>query len=281
LLGYIQRRQGRWEQCLVTLEEAFKLDPRSPQLAYEIGITYLALRRYEEAEDWFNQALAIDPNRLTPLLGKITISVLSRGMIEEARAQLETLPNHPLADYMGITLSMLARDYQKVLDKLSSLTYDFFQEQHFYFHKDLTYAAVYHAQKKFSLARNHADAAREFLKRLLSENPGDTRYHAALGLALAYSGRKEEAVQEGERAVNLHPVSRDVAQGPIYVLNLARIFLIVGEYNKAMQQLEYLLSIPSCEYLWQVVSETSLQIDPLWDPVRAQPRFQSLVEDQP
>jgi len=281
LLGYIQRRQGKWEQCLATLEEAFKFDPRSPQLAYEIGLTYLALRRYDKAGEWFEQALAIDPNRLTPLLGKITISVLSKGTTEEARAQLETLPNHPLTDYMGITLSMLVRDYQSVLDKLSSLTYDSFLEQHFYFHKDLTYAAVYRALRDFSRMEAHAESARTLLEKMVNENSGDTRYRAALGLAYAYSGLKEEAIQEGERAVSLHSVAKDAAQGPIYVLNLARIYLIVGEFDKALNQLEYLLSIPSCEFLWQLVSEPLLRIDPLWDPLRDQPRFQSLLEQQP
>lgn len=281
LLGYIQRRQGQWEQCLATLEEAFKLDPRSPQLAYEIGITYLAMRRYNKAEEWFELALSIDPNRLKPLLGKITISILSKGTIEEARAQLETLPNHPLTDYMGITLSMLVRDYQRVLDKLSSLTYDSFQEQHFYFHKDLTYAAVYHALRDFSLMEAHAESARVLLERIVSENPGDPRYRAALGLAYVYLGRKEDAVQEGERAVSLHSIDKDAAQGPIYVLNLARIYLIVGEFNKAEEQVEDLLSTPSCEYLWQVISRPLLRIDPLWDPLRDRPRFQSLMKKQP
>ena len=280
LLGYIQRRQGQWEQCVATLLESHKLDPRSPQLAYEIGITYLALRRYEEAEDWFDQALSIDPHRLTPLLGKITISVLSKGTIEEARVRLEALPNHPLKDYMEITLGMLARDYQRVLDKLYSLTYDFFQEQHFYFHKDLTFAAVYHALRDFSRMEEHADMARVFLEKMVSETPGDPRYHAALGLAYAYLGQKEEAIQEGERAVGLHSVAKDAAQGPIYVLNLARIYLVIGEFEKALNQLEYLLSIPFCEYLWQVVSRPLLRIDPLWDPIRALPRFRRLIEQQ-
>ena len=73
----------------------------------EIGITNLAMRKYNKAEEWFDQALSIDPNRLTPLLGKITISILSKGTVEETRAQLVTLPNHPLTDYMVITLDML------------------------------------------------------------------------------------------------------------------------------------------------------------------------------
>ncbi len=281
LLGYIQRRQGKWEQGLATLEEAAKLDPRSTQLSYEIGITYLAMRRYGKAAEWFDRALSIDANRLTPLLGKISISVLSKGTLEEARSLIVTLPSHPLTDYMEITLSMLAKDYQGVLDKLSSLAYDTFKEQHFYFHKDLTYAAVYYALNDFALMRKHADSARAFIEKLVTENPGDTRFRAALGLAYAYLDRKEEAIQEGERVVALHSVAKDAAQGPIYVLNLARIYLIVGEYERATEQLEYLLSIPSCEYLWQVVTEPLLRIDPMWDSLRSQPRFQSLVEDKP
>jgi len=277
LLGYIQRRQGKWEQSLAILEKAFKLNPRHSQLAYEIGLSYQGIRSYEKADEWFNRALSINPKRLTPRLGKIGTYVLSKGNTKEALALLETLPQHQLTDYMWLTLGMLERNYQEVLDRLASLSYDSFEGQHFYFHKDLAFAAVYHAMKEWPLMKTRAESARIALEEAVRENPGDPRFHAALGLAYAYLGRKADAVQEGNHAVKLHPVSKDAAFGPCYILNLARIYTVIGEYEQAIDHLEHLLSIPSAEFLWQSVSIPLLRIDPQWDLLREYPKFQRLL----
>ena len=278
LLGYIQRRQGKWEQSLPILEKAFKLNPRNSQLAYEIGLSYQGLRNYDRAEEWFNRALSLNPKRLTPRLAKVGTHVLSKGNTREALALLETLPQHQLTDYMWLTLGMLERNYQGVLDRLASWSYDSFEGQHFYFHKDLAFAAVYHAMKEWSLMKTRAESARITLGKAVRENPGDPRFHAALGLAYAYLGRKAEAVQEGNHAVKLHPVSKDAAFGPCYILNLARIYTMIGEYEEAIDQLEYLLSIPSAEFLWQCVSIPLVRLDPQWDLLREYPKFQRLLQ---
>jgi len=281
LLGYIKRRQGKWEKSLEILEEAFKLNPRYSQLAYEIGLTCLGLHRYEKAKEWFDRALSINPKRLTPQLGKIAIHVLSRADMKAAYALLETLPNHRLTDYMCYTLGMLERNYQEVLDHLNSLPYDSFKEQHFYFHKDLALASVYHAKKEKPLMKTYAESACLELEKMVKENSGDPRFHAALGLAYAYLGHKDEAIREGRRAVELLPVSKDGCSGPPYVLNLARVYTIVGEYTKAVDQLEYFLSIPAGEFLWEFVSVPLLRIDPLWAPLHQQAKFKRLLKESP
>jgi tetratricopeptide (TPR) repeat protein len=278
LLGYIQRRQGKWEQSLAMLENAFKLNPRHSQLAYEIGLSYQGMRSYDKAEKWFNRALALNSKRLAPWLGKVGVHVLSKGDTKEALALLETLPQHQLTDYMRIFLDMLERNYQEVLDRLSSLSYDSFEGQNFCFNKDLAFAAVYHAMKEWQLMKPRAESASIALEEAIRENPGDPRFHAALGLAYAYLGRKAEAAQEGNHAVKLNPVSKDATFGPYYILNLARIYTVSGEYEEAIDQLEYLLSIPSGEFLWQVVSIPLIRLDPQWDLLREYPRFQRLLQ---
>jgi len=279
LLGYIQRRQGKWEQSLEILEKSFRLNPRDAHLAYEIGLSYISLRRFEEAETWYNRCLSISPERLTPRLGQVSIYVLSEGNTRDARNLLQTLPQHPLTDYMWFTLGMLERNYQEVLDRLGSLAYDSFEEQQYYFHKDLAYASVYQAMKELSSVKTHAEKALIALEKAVQENPGDSRYHAALGLAYAYLERKEEAIQEGNRAVELYPISKDAALGPRYVLNLAKIYAVIGEDNEAINLLKYLLSIPASEFLWQIVTVPYLQLDPQWDSLRDHPRFQRLINE--
>jgi len=281
VLGYIQRRQGRWEQCLETLERAFRINPRDTQIAYELGGAYISMRRYEEAEGWFNRALAIYPDHLPAQLGKIGISVLSEGNTKKALAALEKVPRHQLRDYMWFTLNMLERNYPAVLDWIASLSYDTYEDQHFYFQKDLAYASVYYAMNDLQLMKTHAESVRMVLEKAVVERAEDPRFHAALGLAYAYLDRKEEAIQEGRLAEKLHPVSRDAAQGPIYLLNLAKIYTVIGEHKEAIDQLKYLLSIPHAEYLWQLISIPQLRLDPQWDSLREHPRFEALLEEIP
>ncbi len=278
LFGYIQRRQGKWEQCLDTLKRAFRISPRDQQIAYEIGGASVSLHRFEQAELWFNRTLELFPDHLPSQLGKIGIQILSDGNIEKAKELLRSLPQHPLADYMRFTLNMLERNYEDALQWLAELPYDEHEDQHFYFQKDLTYASIYHATNNLSQMNIHAENARIVLEKKVNELSEDQRFRAALGIVLAYLGQKEEAIEEGELAVELHPVSKDAGQGPIYLINLAKIFVLVGEFDKALDQLEFLLPIPQAEFLWQLISVPQLQLDPQWDALRGNPRFNQLLE---
>jgi tetratricopeptide (TPR) repeat protein len=106
------------------------------------------------------------------------------------------------------------------------------------------------------------------------EHPQDPRYHSALGIAYAYLDLKDDAAREGKHATELYPVSKDALDGPNYVFNLAQIYTLVGEHEKAIDQLEYLLFIPSGSLL----SVQTLRLDPRWDSLRSHPRFQQLLK---
>ena len=278
LLGYIQRRQGKWEQCLDTLERAFRISPRDQQIAYEIGGALVSLQRFEEADLWFNRTLELFPNHLPSLLQKMAIHVLSGGNVEQAREMLPSLPQHQLADYMWFTLNMLLRNYEDIQTWLENLSYNEYEDQHFYFHKDLAYASLFHATRNFTQMRIHAESARIVLEDKVGNQPDDQRFRAALGLVYAYLGRKEAAIEQGELAANLHPVSKDAGQGPIYLTNLAKIFVLTEEYENAIDQLEFLLPLPQAEFLWQITSVHQLRLHPLWDPLRDYPRFTQVLE---
>jgi serine/threonine-protein kinase len=119
--------------------------------------------------------------------------------------------------------------------------------------------------------RLHAEEARKALEDQLRANPDDDQRHAILGLALAYLGQKEEAIREGRRAVELVPLTKDLATASYDQHQLARIYILVGEQEKALDQLEPLLKMPG------FLSPGWLKIDPNFDPLRKNPRFQKLV----
>jgi tetratricopeptide (TPR) repeat protein len=120
-------------------------------------------------------------------------------------------------------------------------------------------------------ARVYADSAQLAYEEQLRATPDDGQRHVLRGLALAYLGRKAEAIAEGERGVALVPISRDAIMGPYIQHQLVRIYLLVGEPEKALDQLEPLLKIP------YELSPGWLRIDPTFAPLKGNPRFERLV----
>jgi tetratricopeptide (TPR) repeat protein len=131
---------------------------------------------------------------------------------------------------------------------------------------------LYHLRGDRVRAAAYADSARIAFEEQSRAAPDDSQRHVFLGLALAYLGRKADAMREGRRAAELSPISRDANNGPYIQHQLARIYLLVGEPEQALDQLEPLLRVP------YYLSPGYLRIDPTFDPVRKNPRFRKLVE---
>jgi tetratricopeptide (TPR) repeat protein len=118
------------------------------------------------------------------------------------------------------------------------------------------------------------DSARVYYERIVRSNPQSAYvsvYHANLGLAYAGLGRREEAIREGEEAARMTPISKDAVVGAQIVYNLAEIYMRCGKYDGAIDQIETLLSVPS------QMSTGVLRADPIWDPIRTNPRFRRLA----
>jgi tetratricopeptide (TPR) repeat protein len=135
----------------------------------------------------------------------------------------------------------------------------------------IVFAQTYALRDDQARARVYADSARIAFEEHLRATPNNAQQHVLLGLALAYLGRKADAMREGERSVALVPIAKDAYNGPYYQHQLARIYILVGEPEKALDQLEPLLKIP------YYLSPGWLKIDPNFAPLRGNPRSQKLV----
>jgi len=118
------------------------------------------------------------------------------------------------------------------------------------------------------------ERARPVAEQLVREAPDDWASHAQLGVVLAGLGRKEDAINEGKKAVELLPESEDAVEGPQATALLAEIFAWVGEHDEAFRLLDHLLKIPNG------LTVSTLKLDPIWDPLRSDPRFQKLCEEK-
>ena len=137
----------------------------------------------------------------------------------------------------------------------------------------LVRAQVYHLRGQAALAKAYGDSAASAFASTVREAPDDGQQHVLLGLALAYAGRASEAVEHGRRGMELQPISRDAYLGPYIQLQLARIHLLSGHPDEALDLLEPLVRMPN------TLSPGWLRVDPTWDALRENPRFRKLVED--
>jgi serine/threonine protein kinase/tetratricopeptide (TPR) repeat protein len=273
ILGYIQRRQGKWEKALTTLENGFKLNPRSIDTASQIAITYLAMRRFEQADAWYARALQVNPAFLNAKLGRAELSYFSRGETKEARALIESI----LADSIPVSSRLALEFYERRLDDalktIAAMPGDTIDGPQSYTNRDLLRAFIFWAKKDWTRMKKHAELARLVLEKTLGEHPGDPRIYAALGRASAYLGLKAEAIRLGKQSLALCPLTKDALDAPVYIQDLAAIYTIVGEYEEAINQLEYLLSIPA----GLVATSSLFRLDAQWDPLRDHPRFRRLT----
>jgi serine/threonine-protein kinase len=279
-ISYVQARQGRVVQALANIKKAAELDPRSAIKASQVGHTHVLLRNPVEAEPYYDRAISLAPDLPFPYWGKVGLHLRLEGSTERARAVLEEarsvgLTEHPYIAYLLVLLETWDGNYQQALDRLALVSSEVLVEHlHLFVPKARLYAEIHGLMGNRQLEQAYYDSARSVVETEIQQRPDDPRYRSALGIAYAGLGRKDDAIREGELAVELDPMSKDVWRGAHRVEDLARIYTMVGEYDAAIDQLEILLAVPS------LTAVPMLRIEPTWQPLRGHPRFQALVEGE-
>ncbi|MHC4462804.1 MAG: protein kinase domain-containing protein [Planctomycetota bacterium] len=277
--GLVQSRQGRFADALVNFKRAYELDPASTSLPNMIAQALRMLRRYEEEQNYLDRLISLAPDRPGNYVRKAESCLYSEGDIDEARAILEdarantseTAPGFFRIHDLDVTLDIYDRDYPEALNKLLSNPQDF-DDMVWFIPNDLRLAEVYRYLGNEQLAQHYYQSAVAILEEKVAQDPNDCRFHSALGKAYAgLGGREQDAVEEGKLGVKYRPVEKDASNGPLHLDDLARIYVMMGKYDEAIDILQSLLSMPS------ELTVPWLRLDPVWDPLRDHPRFQKLL----
>jgi len=281
-IGYIKRRQGHWEEALSNFERARRINPRNYLMSWDnFGKTYIALRRYTDAEIFTDHSISLEPDTPDAYFNKACIAVYRDGDIEKAKEFLQKMfarldPSEKCREVLYLLPMPLGRIcYGSTCEILDQI-----EPQHCNVRDFFVFTYHFIAKAECSIERNrkgeataYIDSVHASIKRFRQLEPGYLAdAYSLLGRLYARLGRKEEAIREGKRAVELLPISKDAFDGPSMVIQLAEIYTLVGEYEAAIDQLELALSVPSemCVNL--------LRLDPMWDPLRDHPRLQKLLE---
>jgi serine/threonine protein kinase/Tfp pilus assembly protein PilF len=283
LLAYVARRRGQWERSEAYFNDAERLDPRNVNLLTQHATTDIALRRFSEALRKLDEVLNITPGDRDILVQKAAV-VQAQGDLPRASAILAPL------DFAGDTLTedWETLVYQAILERRPAQIIPRLKE---ILAKPDPALGFYNGELRFWLgwaqevAGDHAAAreswrqARSEMEPFLKEQPDNYGLLGDLALVNMGLGDKAAALALSERAMAANPIGKDALTGPVPIEILARVAARMGEPDRAIAALQKLLSIPSSGGLGLGVPLTPalLRLDPMFDPLRKDPRFQKLV----
>jgi tetratricopeptide (TPR) repeat protein len=280
------RRRGQQEEGLRNLEKALELDPRNDEIMTNIAGSYQSLRRYPE------QAAILD--RASAIIGQGVVDKSAHAMVDfywkaDTRPQRQMIESI-LAEKPGITsgdapgwflLALAERDPIAAERALVALGDNFpdnlcWGDEHINLSRSFGEGLLARMIKDEAKARTAFSKARAEQEKILQAQPGYAPALCVLGLIDAALGRKEAALEEGRRAIELLPVEKDAMNGSAMIQYFAVIAAWTGEKDLALQQLEIGLRAPSASV---VVTYGALKLLPFWDPLRGDPRFEKIVAD--
>jgi TolB-like protein/Tfp pilus assembly protein PilF len=279
-IGAIQRRQGKWAESTANLEKAVSLNPKDTWALQNLAFNYQMLRDSNKANQAIDRALALDPTAPGPLEVKSKLAILERGDFSVAEKAFEAVKSVPMTDEQKLKTAIsraevffLERKYQEGLQQAESLPDDDLARfpgalwgKYYYIgfaRKALQDEPA--AQAAFQKAKSQAE---ERVRR----SPDSEDAHIQLAKVLAYVGEKNAALAEAQRATELLPESKDAFGGPEITVGVAEVYTILGDNDRAIQTLDGLLSRPSA------VTVEGLKMNPIWDRLRGDARFQALLQ---
>lgn len=276
LAGYIDRRQGRWDESTKNLERAVELDPRNTNVLQQLANSYLCLRRYANAERVLDRAIAVDPKDANTRAFRAGIELRWHADPRPLRSVIETVvtkdPNEGKnISQLWLEESLCQRDTDGAARALAALPVAGCYEDRIPFPMAWCEGVVARLGNDKAAAQSAFTSARSETAKLLEEQRDYPEGLCALGMADAALGHKEDAIREGRRAVELLPVTKDSVIGAMLVKNLALIYAWTGEKDPAFEQLSIAAKIPG------FLSYGELRLHPNWDPLRDDPRFEKIV----
>ena len=276
LTGYIDRRQGRWEDCISNLKRALALDPRNSNLLVQISLAYQNLRRFSEMADALDRAVMLVPKDPGMRVQRGLAEVEWRANPKPLHSIIHAIISEDPKAAAGIAgswlyLALCERDHGAATHAVAAMTDDSCRNEGIPFPRAWCEGVAARARGDARAADAAFTSARVEVEKTLIKQPRYPEATCVLGMIDAALGHKEEAIGLGRHAVELLPVTKDAINGALLVEYLALIYAWTGEQDQALEQLTIATKIPSD------VSYGQLHLHPYWDPLRGDPRFEKIV----
>ncbi len=278
-IGAIQRRQGKWAESTANMEKAVTLNPKDTWPLQNLAFNYQMLRDFGKANQTIDRALALNPTGFALWEIKSKLAIFEKGDFSVAEKGFELLNSASLTDDQRLKAAdaranvlLLERKYQEGLEAAEKLPDN--EIAAFPGHLWSKYYYIGFARKALgdeTGARAAFLKAKSIVEGQLKRTPDNADIHIQLAKVLAYLGEKESALGEVQRATEIVPEGKDAFGGPEIMTGVAEVYATLGDKDRAIDILDGLLSRPSS------VTAQVLKVNPIWDPLRSDPRFQGLI----
>jgi TolB-like protein len=278
LPAYIARRQGHWEQCTMNLERAVKRDPRNVWLLTDAAQTYQYERRFSEAAVAWDRILAVAPGDANTHMARALLDLESRADMQPGHEAIRRIVTEDPSAADGIAekwlyFALCRRDAAEMASALASLPPEGIIPWNVRIPRSFFAGLAARVRNDAAGAETAFTAARVEMEEIVRQQPDYAQALCVLGMSDAALGRKQDALRESRRAVELLPVTKDALAGAAVLTNLAITYAWVGEKDLAIKQLEEVVRIPA------PISYGQLRLHPFWDPLRDDPRFEKLMAE--
>ena len=279
LAGYIDRRQGRWDQSIKNLERAVEIDPENPaaiRVLQQIALAYNSLRRYADEKRVFDRAITLAPKDAAVRASRAEIELNWHADPRPLISTIEAIIAEDSSEAKNIAGpwvrgALCKRDFDGARRALAALPMDGCYDDVIPIPRFWCEGVVAQLRGDKAAAHLAFTSMRAEAAKLVAEQPDYAEGLCVLGMADAALGHKDDAIREGRRAVELMPVSKDAIWGPLLIQYLAVIYAYTGDKDLALEQLSFAARIPGN------LSYGHLRLHPYWDPLRGDPRFEKII----
>lgn len=279
-ISYLERDQGQWQEALAHEWQADQLDPRNSRSLYQWGLTYVALRRFTQAQVLFNRALDLTPDDIE-LISLLAATWQAQGHLDAADKLIASLPAHP-TDFRAVCVRvnqmLYRRDYDAAIETLESALAKpdpALGDGIGYYYRLLGLAE----QRAGDTAGAHATYLKGRTTLQALRKAGDNSFWLLDNLGIMEAGLGNAAAARRAAGKAIAMTAGETIYGPSAKVNLARIEVELGDADAALAILRYALRVPYGQFMSGVpLTPALLRLDPTWDPIRRDPRFQTLLK---
>ena len=273
--GYVYRRMGQFEKFKEYMDRSILLNPLYWQAYFATGETLILLRRYGEAERYLKTAIELNPAESNNYIFLARLYLIT-GEINKARTLLNQNKNisDPIINKTRSNTELMNRKYELAIQILESSPDELMVNHEAYSTKSLQLALIYNEMSDDKKSYMYFQEARKVLEEKLLEFPNDSRIYSSLGITYAGLGMEEEAMDFNNKALTHMNISIDALRGVYREFDMARILVLVGNDDEAIEKLEFLLR------QYSFLSVALLKNDPFWDSLREMETFNTLINNQ-
>jgi TolB-like protein/Tfp pilus assembly protein PilF len=279
-IAAIQRRQGKWAESDANFERAVSLSPNETWPLQNLALNYQMERRFDDANKTLDRALKLAPDSINLWSLKAQMEMSEKGTFEIAEHAAQIMESRPMDEETRMHFTgaiaqtrLSQRRYAEALALADTLKDDALGNDLEGLHSK--YSGIGMCKKMLGDEAGAREAflkAKTYAEKIVAMAPDYPKGHEKLAPILALLGEKDAAIREAKRATELLPESVDAFDGPVCTQTLAEVYMIVGEYDKALEIIDGLLTRKT------QVTVPIIKMSLLWDPVRQDPRFVAMLK---